>query len=165
MRRLLKGLLGTSTCLVSSLAMANSAVQLEEPFAVECTGISTSTGNTSGRDREVKHDLGKQVYVLDQQKQTVSRALEPRQEFDPVCNIKGDMAFVSFSPGLISADSNSPFESDPYSTCKFELNRMTGKGSQTLRMEWKGGRFHELKWEFDCAKTAIPVFDLSKRKF
>ena len=137
----------------------------QDAFAVECVGTSKSRSTLSGRLVENSDDLGKQVYVVDPVKEAVYRALFPRQEFDPVCAGKGQIPFGSVSPGLILAKSEDPYGSDPFSTCDFELDRMTGKGTQSLNMEWSDGRYIKLEWTFDCEKTEVPIFDPTKRKF
>ena len=151
--------------LVSTVAGATPPSQSDLTFAVECSGSANSTSNMSGPQVEKTSDLGKQVYVFDQKSNKIFRALIPRQQLDPVCGIPGDESFVSMSPGLLLADSHNAFGSEPYNTCSFEVSRLTGQGHQTLRMEWKGGRFHEFKWMMTCVKTKVPVFDLTKRRF
>lgn len=152
--------------LVSLLALsAVGPTFTPDAFAVECVGHSTSRSTLSGRLVENSDDLGKQVYVIEPKSKAVFRALFPRQEFDPVCAGKGQITFGSISPGLILAKAEDPSGADPFWTCEFELDRMTGKGTQNLKMEASDGRYLNVKWTFDCEKTEVPIFDPAKRKF
>ncbi len=152
--------------LVSLLALsAAGPIFTQDAFAVECVGTATSRSTLSGRLVENRDDLGEQVYVVDPNKEAVYRALFPRQEFEPVCAGEGQIAFGSVSPGLILSKSEDADGADPFSTCEFELDRMTGKGTKSLNMEWSNGRFLKLEWTFDCEKADIPIFDPTKRKF
>ena len=146
------------------LMLATSASD-SEPFAVECHGSAIARGNETGSDYERTSELGRQVYVFHPRKEEISRALFPRQEFEPVCGIAGDTRFVSISPGLLQARSYNGFAATPHNTCEFRLDRMTGEGFHKLRMEWVDGRYHEFDWNFRCEATEVPVFDLGKRRF
>jgi len=147
--------------LTASLA-TGSMPDREGPVAIACVGTSTATSD-SGRGKS--DDIPQQVFVFDAATESVRRALEPRQEFEEVCGSTKGLRFVSISPGLVTASSEDPSDSNPLWTCKFEVDRMAGEATYSLRGEWKGGRFHEFVWEMTCRKTEVPVFDLSKRKF
>ncbi|MFZ5747648.1 MAG: hypothetical protein ACOY45_08295 [Pseudomonadota bacterium] len=132
-------------------------------FAIACTGTTHTRHTMDGTEHVASGELPRQIYVIAPAANDVQRALVPRKEFEPVCSTEGGMRFVSIAPGLVTASSDQGGE--PSWTCKFEVDRMTGKGSSLLRGDWANGRFHEMLWEFTCEKTEIPVFDLSRRRF
>lgn len=148
---------------VLMLALTATTVSDQEgPVAIACVGTSTATRDSGRVNRD---NLPQQVFVFDALTQSVSRALEPRQEFEQVCGSRKGLRFVSISPGLVIARSDDPSDTDPMWTCKFEADRMAGTASYSLRGEWQDGRFHEISWDMKCRKAEVPVFDLSKRKF
>lgn len=147
-----------------SLVALYPQVAKEARFAVSCTGSARSHGNVAGSMRDNTQPLLRQVFVIDPAANTITRALEPRKEFDPVCASKNPDGFVSISAGLIQARSET-VGADPVWRCEFELDRMSGRGEYMLRSDWSDGRYQSFEWNMVCAKSDIPVFDLTKRKF
>ena len=146
------------------LLLLSAQTNAEPRFAVACTGSARSYGNSLGKMHDKTSALQRQVFVIDPAANDITRALEPRQEFDPICVSKSPEAFRSVSPGLIQARSEET-KGTSIASCEFRLDRMSGKGTYILRMDWPDGRYESFDWDMVCAKSEIPVFDLSKRKF
>ena len=148
-----------------SLLMSSSATIAQEGrFAIQCRGMSTMADTITGSLLTSSDDLPKQVYVLDAARDLVEHALEPRQEFESVCDSKKDSRFVSFSKGLISVHSTGTMESGTEIVCDFSINRLSGNAELVHRMSFSGGRYNEYRWIMKCEPDVIPTFN-SPRKF
>jgi hypothetical protein len=148
--------------LVTSISLTASTIAPAATFAVSCAGRSSMRDTTTPKLIEFNNALGKQIYVVNEERQTITRALEPRQELDPVC---GQKAILSFSPGLITAESTK-VDDDFNSHCEFSLDRKTGAAIWSLDLALLSGKGHNIsRWTMQCEKTAVPVFDTKKNKF
>jgi hypothetical protein len=151
----------TAILAIATLLQASTAQA--ERFAVACSGTAHAEQNLAGPAVQSRDVLPQQIYIIDEQKSTVQRALLPRQQFENLCPSE-TVASVDISPGLIRVTS-APDVSENAVDCSFELDRQTGKGLFKLDMSFPGNRYNRLRWDMTCEKTAIPVFDLTKNRF
>jgi hypothetical protein len=152
------------TSLVAIALLSQASIAEAAKFAVACTGTGYSEHNLTGTVRKSTTQLPLQIYVIDEEKESVQRALMPRQEFDTICSSEKGAPFVSISPGLILV-SGAPDYSETSVECRLELDRKSGKASHLLKMNLGGERYNELRWEMMCEKTSIPVFKPDENKF
>jgi hypothetical protein len=149
---------------LSLLISSSATVAQERRFAIHCRGMSTMADTVTGSLLTSTNDLPKQIYVLDSARNLVEHALEPRQEFESVCDAEKGSRSVSFSKGLISVHSTGTMESGTETVCDFSINRLSGNAELVSRMNFSGGRFHEYRWIMKCEPGVIPSFN-SPQKF
>ena len=133
-------------------------------FAVACVGTSYAENNLTGTATQSTDPLPKQIYIIDGDGKTVQRALEPRQQLDDICPSSKAHPSVDISPGLIRVTGAPDFSQNSIE-CSLELDRQTGKGLFTLKMNFPGNRYNRLRWEMTCEKTSVPAFNTRKNKF
>ena len=133
-------------------------------FSIACQGTARSKSNLSGRPRLSIYNMPVQVYVVDEEKSTVQRALPPRQQFEDVCSINHKPAVFSVSPGLVVTVAEGS-DGDASVSCSFELDRIEGKAKWIDKMIFSNGRTLEWDWEMICKSAPMPIFDTSKNKF
>jgi hypothetical protein len=146
--------------IIAALAVAGAAEPATQPFAIQCTGTARFTSDVSGERRTRNYDVPRQVYVIDEARQRVQRAMEPRQEFEDVCGRGAIVDSRDFSPGLINVRTESAG-----AMCDFSVNRVTGEAEFFSVQELPGGRFGEMEWNMTCSPTEIPLFDRSRNRF
>jgi hypothetical protein len=142
------------------LAVANAPAA--ERFAVVCEG--TANFVHSGLAPK-SMPTGKQVYVIDTKQHRLTLALEPRQEFDPICGADGVSSKADISSGIITAWHFNRSDDGTTETCSFELDRKNGHATYELSIESPDGAINGFKWPMDCERTEIPVFNTNGNKF
>lgn len=145
------------------LVLAAPAAAQAERFAIACEGTATFTHREGdGAPRRSPVEPMRQVYVIDEEAETVHRALEPRQEFEDLC-IGSGLCFRSFSPGLILVDTELD-EPDGFAMTQLMIDRRTGAATYEMDLRF-GRRETQTRWEMQCERTEIPVFDTSRNRF
>jgi hypothetical protein len=150
-------------CLAIAL-IGHATVSPAARIGIACVGTSFAEHNLTGAVRQSAVPMPKQIYVIDEERKTVERALMPRQEFETVCSSKKGPPFVSISPGLVLVSAAPDFSVNG-TECSLELDRQTGKAVYVLKMNFEGGHYDQLRWEMTCEKSSIPVFHPEKNKF
>lgn len=152
--------------LILLAALLSSSLGERTPFAISCKGISSWTNTIFGPLSSKTTELPEQVFVFDEADQIANHALEPRQEFEPICSPEVDgNRNLSFSIGLILVDSSGGVSEGTISNCSFTVDRVSGRAIYKSRLDYDGGAFDELNWIMICVPTSIPVFDLKRNKF
>ena len=108
---------------------------------------------------------GKQVYVIDTKMRQLTRALEPRQEFDPICGADGVKSKAFISPGMITVSHFNRSGDGTTEACSFVLDRKNGHATYESSLESPNGRVDSFKWDMNCKRTKIPVFNTDGNKF
>ena len=127
-----------------------------ERFAVHCSGTATAVRFENGQTRPMMPPTRtSQIYVINEEAQSVHRALMPRQEFEDLCGREG-RCFRSFAPGLIQIVHE--IDGEPAFRSSLTLYRQDGRANYELE-DWSGGQRTLLRWEMRCRRGEIPVFD------
>ncbi|MCA1749312.1 MAG: hypothetical protein LC634_07190 [Sphingomonadales bacterium] len=149
---------------VAVAALPTQAIAADR-FAIACLGTAQVIDTVTESRIVRNYDVPRQTYVVDEEAETVKRALLPRQEFEDVCSDDQGSSYVSLSPGLIQANSRGAFDEIPFPTCEFRVDRMSGEAEYQLRLDFFDGRSHEFTWSMTCEPTKIPTFDLREQRF
>ena len=145
-----------------ALLATTGGTPVEAPFAIACEGSARFFHSSTNAPST---PTGLQVFVIDIANRKITRALEPRQEFDPICGADGVSGKADISPGIVNAWSFKRGESGDTETCSFEVDRKSGKAKYELNLEYPSGAFDRFDWQMTCVPTRIPVFDTSGNKF
>lgn len=135
-------------------------------FAIACDGTGAAADTVTGRIIRHQSKLKTNVYVIDDVAKTVDHALEPRQEFEPVCEVSnGGDRLVDISQGLIRATSGGDLSTTTSTTCSFEVNRRTGTAKFELKIEFSKTQYNLNVWQMQCRPTSIPTFPVEHNEF
>lgn len=147
--------------LVAAALLVPTAVHAER-FAIHCQGEATFTFSMNGRTSPPRPpEPTRQIYVIDEEAQTVHRALMPRQEFEDMCGTQG-RCFRTFSPGMIRIEQ----EIDGPVTMRSRLTLDRQSGHADFEMDVDDSRTRsEARWGMECVRGEIPVFDRSRNRF
>jgi hypothetical protein len=148
--------------LIVGALLLPTAAQAER-FAIHCEGTATLRIFENGRASPERPPVPtQQIYVIDEEAQTVHRALMPRQEFENLCGTEG-LCFRTFSPGLIRIEHEID---EPGSTLRADLTLDRQSGRADYRLVIAVGQIRsESHWQMTCERGEIPVFDTRRNRF
>ena len=148
---------------LSTLALSSPII--DSSFALKCNG--TAEIHNVGRSSETKtsETLSDQIFVVDQFQKIIFRALEPRQQFDPVCMTEDGQGNADISPGMIRTSSLEYSESGMTTECETSFNRKDGSGMHLLKFTYDDGTMISNEWQLICEPTSIPNFETVRNKF
>jgi hypothetical protein len=150
---------------VAAALVSGSGIAEAARFGIECTGVATMEDTVAGKPLTSADDLPLQIYVIDEERNKVQRALVPRQEFETWCSeLAGETCDVDISPGLIKVTTSS-HEGGVASSSSLSFDRAAGTGEYRLELRWDDGRYHRLFWKMGCRPGKIPAFEHAKNRF
>ena len=129
-------------------------------FAIKCVGTAQFEDNARGKVSKRHYDLPPQVYVFDPVSRRAELALEPRQQFEPICFKGGYLEEIDFSPGLIAVRSEAPGK-----LCDFRVSRRNGKGEYFSQEDLGANLNSKIQYRLSCARSQIPQFDTNGNRF
>lgn len=147
--RVTRHLLALAALLVPAAAQA-------ETFAIACEGLATFRMTQGGRPLPERPPTPtRQIYVIDEEAQTVRRALIPLRRLEDHC--PGAMrCFARFAPESIRVAHES-VEPDPPFRSRLEIDRRRWRADYWMEVGPAAMRTQS-HWGMTCRRTAIPAF-------
>ncbi|WP_404372170.1 hypothetical protein AB5I39_05450 [Sphingomonas sp. MMS24-J45] len=135
-------------------------------FAIVCEGDAVFSNSRVQNGASRQNPTGPQIFVIDETNSAVFRALEPRQEFDPICGSnEKELAKAYISPGMVTASSFERSSDGTVTECNLEIDRKAGTAVYEMKMEFGFGGYNNFVWTMKCSRTSVPKFDKSRNKF
>ena len=134
-------------------------------YAILCQGDAAFSNSRIQNGASRRNPTGPQIFVIDETSSSVFRALEPRQEFDPICGSNGKAAKAYISPGMVTSSSSELSSDGTITECNLEIDRKAGTAVYELKMNFGFGGFNNSVWTMNCQRTSVPEFDKSGNKF
>lgn len=142
--------------LLALAALIAPATAQAETFAIACEGLATLQMSQGGRwYPEEPPTPTRQIYVIDEEAQTVRRALVPLRQLDDHC--PGSLrCFARFAPESIRIEHES-VESELSFRSTLELDRRSWRADYRMDIESAAMRTRS-HWAMTCRRTEIPAF-------
>ncbi len=134
-------------------------------FAISCAGSASWSDSYIDNGKPRVDTTGEQIFVVRPSEHTVERALQPRQEFDPICGSDKDENRASIAPGLITASSLEFSDEGATISCSLEIDRKNGTARYQMEFAFKSGNTNSWDWRMICVPIKIPIYDTSRNKF
>lgn len=142
--------------LLALAALIVPAAAQAETFAIACDGTATLRMSQGGRFLPEEPPVPtRQIYVIDEEAQTVRRALLPLQQLDDHC--PGQLrCFARFAPESIRVAHES-VGGDPTFRSILELDRRSWRADYRMDIASAAMRTQS-HWAMTCRRTEIPAF-------